>query len=288
MILKTFPLGMINTNSYLLIDEESKEAIIIDLGGDCQVIADEIEHYNAKLKYILNTHGHFDHVLGEKDAQDKFGVDVYIHEADKLMVENLPLQLKIFGMMSNAESPANLKTFTEQDIFKIGNKEIKVINQILEAPQKPFVAILGGAKIKDKIPVIENLIGKADTILVGGGMAYTFQKAMGGNVGTSLVDEEKIELAKKLIEKAKENNVEFVLPIDNMYAEEFSNDSKAKAIVFLTLTFKTLSIEGIIICSILLLVYFIIERNFAFSSLVTKVIDKPSFLALPVLPILWT
>ena len=108
------------------------------------------------------------------------------------------------------------------------NKEIKVINQILEAPQKPFVAILGGAKIKDKIPVINNLIGKADTILVGGGMAYTFQKALGGTVGKSLVDDEKIELAKELIEKAKANNVEFVLPVDTMCAVEFSNDSKAK------------------------------------------------------------
>lgn len=107
------------------------------------------------------------------------------------------------------------------------SKEIKVINQILEAPQKPFVAILGGAKIKDKIPVIENLIGKADTILVGGGMAYTFQKALGGNVGKSLVDEEKIELAKELIEKAKKNNVEFVLPVDTMCATEFA-DTKAK------------------------------------------------------------
>lgn len=111
------------------------------------------------------------------------------------------------------------------------NKEIKVITQILENPQRPFVAILGGAKIKDKIPVIENLIGKADAILVGGGMAYTFQKAMGGNVGTSLVDEEKIELAKKLIEKAKKNNVEFVLPIDNLAGKEFSNDQKPKKCV---------------------------------------------------------
>lgn len=108
------------------------------------------------------------------------------------------------------------------------NKEIKVINQILENPQKPFVAILGGAKIKDKIPVIENLIGKADTILVGGGMAYTFQKALGGNVGKSLVDDEKIKLAKELIEKAKANNVEFVLPVDTLCAVEFSNESKAK------------------------------------------------------------
>ncbi|MBQ3048193.1 MAG: phosphoglycerate kinase [Clostridia bacterium] len=111
------------------------------------------------------------------------------------------------------------------------NKEIKVISQILENPQRPFVAILGGAKIKDKIPVIENLIGKADAILVGGGMAYTFQKALGGTVGTSLVDDEKLELAKELIEKAKAKNVEFVLPVDNMYAKEFSNDSKGKKCV---------------------------------------------------------
>lgn len=108
------------------------------------------------------------------------------------------------------------------------SKEIKVINQILEAPQKPFVAILGGAKIKDKIPVIENLINKADAILVGGGMAYTFQKALGGKIGTSLVDDEKLELAKELMEKAKKNNVEFIIPVDTLCAKEFSNDSKAK------------------------------------------------------------
>ena len=130
MILKTFPLGMINTNSYLLIDEESKEAVIIDLGGDCQVIMDEIENNGAKLKYILNTHGHFDHVLGEKDAQDRYGVDIYIHENDKIMVENLPLQLEKFGFVSNAESPSNIKTFTEQNSFKIGNKEIKTEKRI--------------------------------------------------------------------------------------------------------------------------------------------------------------
>jgi len=128
MILKTFPLGMINTNSYLLVDEESKEAIIIDLGGDCQIILDEIKNQNAKLKYILNTHGHFDHVLGEKDAQDKLGIDIYIHEADKLMLENLPLQLEKFGFVNNTDAPTDIKTFTEKDIFKIGNKQIKVIH----------------------------------------------------------------------------------------------------------------------------------------------------------------
>lgn len=128
MIIKIFPLGLIRTNSYLVIDEETKEAIIIDLGGQHQVILDEIQKYNANLKYILNTHGHFDHILGEKEAQDELGVDVFVHEADKIMVENLSTQLEKFGFVSNADAPSNIKTFTEQDIFKIGNKEIKIIH----------------------------------------------------------------------------------------------------------------------------------------------------------------
>ena len=108
------------------------------------------------------------------------------------------------------------------------SKEIKVINSILDNPKRPFIAILGGAKIKDKIPVIENLITKADAILIGGGMAYTFKKALGGSVGKSLVDEEKITLAKELIEKASANNVELVLPVDTVCATEFSAEAKPK------------------------------------------------------------
>ena len=108
------------------------------------------------------------------------------------------------------------------------NKEIKVLNQILENPERPFVAILGGAKIKDKIPVIENLINKADTILIGGGMAYTFVKALGGKIGKSLVDEEKIEFCKSLIKKAEDKKINFVLPVDTLCNTEYSNEGKIK------------------------------------------------------------
>lgn len=108
------------------------------------------------------------------------------------------------------------------------NKEIKVINQILENPERPFVAILGGAKIKDKIPVIENLINKADTILIGGGMAYTFVKALGGKIGRSLVDDEKIDLCKNLIKKAEDNHINFVLPVDCLCNTKYSNEGKVK------------------------------------------------------------
>ena len=95
-------------------------------------------------------------------------------------------------------------------------------------PDHPFVAILGGAKVADKLPVIENLLDKVDTILIGGGMAYTFIKAIGGNVGMSILDNTKIELAKEILDKAKEKGVKIILPIDNVGAKEFSEDAETK------------------------------------------------------------
>ncbi|MHC5229888.1 phosphoglycerate kinase [Enterococcus sp. LJL99] len=101
------------------------------------------------------------------------------------------------------------------------DKEIKFIGEAVESPKRPFIAILGGAKVSDKIGVIENLIAKADKILIGGGMTYTFYKAKGIEIGNSLVEEDKVALAKELIEKAGDK---LVLPIDSVCAKEFSND----------------------------------------------------------------
>ncbi len=106
-------------------------------------------------------------------------------------------------------------------------KELRIIGQALKAPKKPFIAILGGAKVSDKIGVIENLIEKVDSLIIGGGMAYTFLKAMGHEVGQSLLEEDKIDLAKNLIKKAKDKNVEFLLPIDTVVADEFVSDAKS-------------------------------------------------------------
>ncbi|GAA3017217.1 phosphoglycerate kinase [Tetragenococcus solitarius] len=100
-------------------------------------------------------------------------------------------------------------------------KEIKFIGEAVDDPKRPMIAILGGAKVSDKIGVIENLIEKADKILIGGGMTYTFYKAEGKKIGNSLVEEDKVELAKSLIEKAGDK---LVLPVDSVTAEEFSND----------------------------------------------------------------
>lgn len=104
-------------------------------------------------------------------------------------------------------------------------KELKYLGNALADPQRPFVAILGGAKVSDKITVIENLLPKVDTILIGGGMAYTFLRAQGVEVGTSLVEEDRIELATSLLKKAEEQGVEFMIPFDHAVAAEFSADS---------------------------------------------------------------
>ncbi|MDD7592896.1 MAG: phosphoglycerate kinase [Peptoniphilaceae bacterium] len=101
-------------------------------------------------------------------------------------------------------------------------KEVEIMGKALEDPQRPFVAILGGAKVSDKINVISNLLNKVDTLLIGGGMAYTFLKAQGVEIGRSLLDEEKLDLAKELMQKAEEKGVELLLPVDTVVADELS------------------------------------------------------------------
>ncbi len=105
-------------------------------------------------------------------------------------------------------------------------KELAVMGKALENPERPFVAILGGAKVSDKIGVINHLLDKVDVLIIGGGMAYTFQKALGKPIGKSLLEADKVELAKELMEKAKQKGVKLLLPVDNVAADSFSNDAK--------------------------------------------------------------
>ena len=109
-------------------------------------------------------------------------------------------------------------------------KELEFLGNTLENPKRPFVAILGGKKVSDKIGVIDSLLEKVDKLIIGGGMAYTFFKSMGYNVGNSICELDKLELAKNLMDKAKQKNVKLVLPIDNIIADEFSPNANAKAI----------------------------------------------------------
>lgn len=143
--------------------------------------------------------------------------DIYVNDA--------------FGTCHRAHSSnVGVSTYLPSALGLLVEKEVDVMGGTLENPERPFVAILGGAKVSDKIGVIENLLNKADTIIVGGGMAYTFLKAEGYGIGNSLLEEDKIDLARDLIKKAEEKGVKLLLPIDIVTAREFKNDTDIKVV----------------------------------------------------------
>jgi len=119
---------------------------------------------------------------------------------------------------------------SETAVGYLMEKELKFLGDAVENPVRPFVAILGGAKVSDKIPVINNLLSKVDKLIIGGGMAYTFFAAQGYGVGTSLLEADRVEFAKEMITKAKEKGVELLLPVDTVVAKEFNKDAEYKTV----------------------------------------------------------
>lgn len=115
----------------------------------------------------------------------------------------------------------------ESAVGYLMEKEIEYLGNAVENPVRPFAAVLGGAKVSDKINVINNLLEKVDILIIGGGMAYTFIKALGGNVGESLLEADKVDYARDMIEKAKEKGVKFLLPIDTVVVKEFKNEAES-------------------------------------------------------------
>ena len=111
-------------------------------------------------------------------------------------------------------------------------KELKFLGEALDNPVRPFMAILGGAKVSDKIGVIDSLLEKVDTLMIGGGMAYTFFKAQGYNVGNSMCEEDKLDLARELMQKAKDKGVKFMLPVDTRVGKEFKPDTESKTVAW--------------------------------------------------------
>jgi phosphoglycerate kinase len=142
--------------------------------------------------------------------------DVYVNDA--------------FGTAHRAHASTTIaaKYFTDKICGILMQAELENGKKVMENPQKPFTAIMGGAKISDKIMLIENLLDKVDNLVIGGGMAYTFFKAMGGNIGSSLLEADKLELAKELIAKAKAKGVQLLLPQDSIIADAFKNDANRK------------------------------------------------------------
>ena len=136
-----------------------------------------------------------------------------------------------FGTVHRAHaSTAGVAAFLPAVSGLLVAKELEVMGGALNDPKRPFVAVLGGAKVSDKIGVINNLLDKADTIIIGGGMAYTFAKAQGGSIGKSLCEEDKLDYAREMIEKAKRNGVKLLLPSDTVAADDFSNDARRQVV----------------------------------------------------------
>ena len=143
--------------------------------------------------------------------------DVYVNDA--------------FGTAHRAHtSTCGVAKFLPSACGFLMKKEIDVLSSLMREPNRPFVAVLGGAKVSDKIGVIENLLNKVDTIIVAGGMAYTFLNALGYSVGNSILEVDKINLAKDIMAKAKEQNVRVVLPVDNVVGESFASDTNTKVV----------------------------------------------------------
>ncbi|MDN5286175.1 MAG: pgk [Mucilaginibacter sp.] len=143
--------------------------------------------------------------LGDVYVNDAFGTAHRAHASTAVIAQFFP-EAKVFGYLMAAE---------------LANAE-----KILNGAAKPFTAIMGGSKVSDKIELIEKLLEKVDNLIIGGGMAYTFAKADGGSIGTSLVEADKLDLATSLVKKAKEKGVKLFLPVDNVIADAFANDAK--------------------------------------------------------------
>ena len=148
--------------------------------------------------------------LGDVYVNDAFGTAHRAHASTAVIAKYFPEGKKMFGLLMNSE---------------VANAE-----KILHNSEKPFTAILGGAKVSDKIEIIENLLNKANNIIIGGGMAYTFLKAQGKEIGGSLCEEDKLDLANEILIKAKEKNVSFHLPVDSVVADKFSNEANTKMV----------------------------------------------------------
>ncbi len=136
-----------------------------------------------------------------------------------------------FGTVHRAHaSTAGVAKYLPAYAGLLVEKELSVMGKALDDPARPFVAVLGGAKVSDKIGVINNLLDKADTVIIGGGMAYTFIKAMGHGIGNSLLEADKLDYALEMIEKAKEKNVQLLLPVDTAIGNEFKADCEKKIV----------------------------------------------------------
>jgi phosphoglycerate kinase len=199
-----------------------KLGIDVKLAGD--VIGDEVLAMTNSLKdgdvmLLENVRFYEEEEKNDKEFSKKLAAlgDIYVNDA--------------FGTAHRAHATtAGIAEYLPSAIGFLIKKELDIMGKALTTPERPFVAILGGAKVSDKIGVIENLMDKVDALLIGGGMAFTFYKAMGYEIGKSILEADKVELAGEILEKAKEKRIKLLLPIDIVIAPEFNNDAHRRTV----------------------------------------------------------
>ena len=187
------------------------------IGEDARKKASELK--DGEVLLLENVRFHKEETANDDEFARKLAdmAEIYVSDA--------------FGTVHRAHaSTAGVAKYLPSVCGFLIEKELSFLNGALESPERPFVAILGGAKVGDKIGVIKNLLEKCDTLLIGGGMAYTFFKAKGYNVGDSLLDEERVGLAKELMEEAARKHVKLLLPVDTVVAKAFTADAEHKTV----------------------------------------------------------
>ncbi len=198
-----------------------KEIIMANdvIGEDAKAKAQELQ--NGQIMLLENVRFHKEETENDKEFSKQLAsmAEVYVSDA--------------FGSTHRAHSStAGVAEFLPAVSGFLIEKELKFLGNAVSNPERPFVAILGGAKVSDKIGVIDNLLEKVDTLIIGGGMAYTFFKAQGYEVGNSICEMDKLDLAKELMKKAEEKGVKLMLPIDTKIAKEYKADAESKTVKY--------------------------------------------------------
>src|ERR1700751_2160952 len=207
----------------MLLDRELAPGQEVGLTPDCvgpeaEEVAGKLEKGQTLLLENLRFHGEEEANNEAFSKQLARLADFYVNDA--------------FGTAHRAHaSTVGITKFVQKSAAGLlMEKELQYLGRAMEHPEKPFVAILGGAKVSDKIAVIENLLQKVDTLIIGGAMAYTFLKAQGQKVGKSRVEEDKLDLAKKILQDAKSRNVKFLLPVDHVVADKMDVGAKTQTV----------------------------------------------------------
>ncbi|ASV68337.1 MULTISPECIES: phosphoglycerate kinase [Cytobacillus] len=235
-----------------LIDQGAKVILASHLGRPKGQVVEELRltPVAERLSALLGKNvAYADEAYGEKVEQAVDGLE----EGDVLLLENVrfypgeekndPELAKAFAQLADVyvndafgaahrahASTEGIAHYIPAVSGLLMEKELEVLGKALSNPDRPFTAIIGGAKVKDKIDVIDNLLDKVDNLIIGGGLAFTFVKAQGHDIGNSLLEEDKLELAKTFMKKAEEKGVKFLMPIDAVVADRFAEDADSKIV----------------------------------------------------------